>query len=339
LAFLAACGSVNETFEIKVVTVDAGPKADVTVPDGDLPETGPADTGPLADVTVPDVGAPDTGAPDTGSGPVVPDGGSVVMVGDAAVVIPPFDPALIADGGIVISDGGLANADGGALTPRQFRDLVNGITCQRISECCCPGCSAADQATIVSRTKCETGLGANGLQLILTGNEFISAASRVIVPSAQTQCLALLDSALRSCASLRAEAIRNLRAVCLDSYRATIAAGAPCFNAFDCQTGLRCVTADGGRTCQPLAPIGASCVSNNDCSTRGIQGIPPAFCNPADGGSTCSAYFAEGERCPYNAACGGGACIVSLDGTNRCSNTLPFASTSDPASFCTGFAP
>ncbi len=344
LAFLAACGSVSESFVI-VTTTDAGADAatdsDATVPDAQADAASDAASdATLGDGSLQDAQV-DAGAADTGSGPVVPDGGSVVIVGDAAVVIPPLDPALLggADGGIVLSDGGLANADGGALTPRQFRDLVNGITCQRISECCCPGCSATEQAQTVSQSKCSSGLGASGLQLILTGNELITLTNLITNPTAQVNCLSLLNSALTSCQSISAATVSNLRAICLSTFTSSLTAGSTCSSSYDCPLNSRCAAADGGFACQPLVPLGGSCGSNNDCSTRAIQGIPPAFCNPTDAGRTCSGYLAEGEVCPYSAACGAGACTVRSDGVKRCSSTLPFAAQGDPASFCTTFAP
>ena len=356
LSFMAACGSVNEPFVIVVGGVDAGAddgattdaSSDDAATDATVQDSGPDGSVQDAsvDATVTDAGA--DAAADAGqdsaivdAGPVLADGSSVVTVGDAQVIIPPLDPTLLGDGGIVVSDGGLANADGGALTPRQFRDLVNGITCQRASECCCPGCSAVDLASPggFSQSKCTTGLGASGIQLILTGNELISPTNIVENRTSQAQCLALLNSALTICQSISASTIAQLRAICLSTFTSTLTIGAQCATGYDCPINTRCATSDGGFSCQVLVPLGGTCVSNNDCSTRAIQGVPAAFCNPSDAGKTCSGYLTEGDVCPYNAACGAGACTLRSDGTKRCSSVLPFAAQGDPASYCTTFAP
>jgi hypothetical protein len=343
LAFLAACGSVNETFTINVNTLDAGsdsgPATDATVADGSAPDAS-------SDATVPDGSVQDAqvdAGADAGPGPVVPDGGSVVIVGDAAVVIPPLDPGLLgaADGGIVISDGGLANADGGALTPRQFRDLVNGITCQRVSECCCPGCSAAEQAQTISKPRCETGLGAAGLQNVLIGNELIPAGSLTVNAVAQSQCIALLNGTVASCQGLRASDVATLRAVCLNSYGSSKAVGEACSNAYDCKMPARCINVDGGvGTCAELAQAGEACSFSNDCTARAVQGTPPNWCQTLDAGvKRCAPFLTDEAICPFDIACGAGACTSRTDGAKRCSNSLPFAAQGDPASFCQRFTP
>lgn len=341
LAFLTACGSVNETFEIKVNGADSGTDSgpspsDATVADASAPDA-------TSDATVPDGSVQDAqvdAAVDAGSGPVVPDGGSIIMVGDAAVVIPPLDPGLLGDGGIRLSDGGLANADGGALTPRQFRDLVNGITCQRISECCCPGCTAGEQAQTVSRTKCADGLGSNGFQLSLNNNERIPEATLRSNTVAQAQCIALLNQVIASCQSTPAELTAALRGTCLRTFVSANGIGDSCSDFGDCASGAFCSFADAGSgTCRAVKNTGESCATTNECSYRGVSGAPPNYCNSTDAGATCAPYRAEGDLCTASSQCGAGACTVRTDGTRRCSNTLPFAATGDPASFCTRFAP
>lgn len=363
LSFMAACGSVNEPFVIVVGGVDAGAddgattdaSSDDAATDATVQDSGPDGSVQDAsvDATVTDAGADAAAdaAADAGqdsaivdAGPVLADGSSVVTVGDAQVIIPPLDPTLLGDGGIVVSDGGLANADGGALTPRQFRDLVNGITCQRASECCCPGCSAVDLATPgagFSQSKCTatTGLGASGIQRILLGNESIPAANLVQSPTALAQCLSLLNVTLTSCQSLTASNVKTLRAVCLDAYRSSVTVGGRCINSYDCSMPARCVTEDGGQVCRPLAAQGEVCAFSNDCSSRSVQGIPPNYCKQGDGGFSCQPYLGIDEVCPFDTACGAGACTVRSDGIKRCSASLPFAALGDPASFCTAYAP
>ncbi len=341
LAFLTACGSVSEDFKIIVVTPDAGqdaaPSEDATVADAATDAASDA----TSDATIPDGSVQDAQV-DAGvdAGLVVPDGGSVIMVGDAAVVIPPLDPSLLGDGGLRLSDGGLANADGGALTPRQFRDLVNGITCQRISECCCPGCTTAEQAQTVSAAKCASGLGANGLLRILFGNENIPTASLRVNSVAMIQCLSLVNNVTQTCQSIQADQVATLRAVCLDAFASSAPIGSSCNLAFDCAMPARCASLDGGaKTCQPLASEGEACVSGSDCTPRGVQGTPPLFCRTVDAGTVCAPYLRTGEVCPFESACGSNTCIVSSDSQKRCSSTLPFAAQGDPASYCTSFAP
>ncbi len=347
LAFLAACGSVNETFTINVNTLDAGSDSgpapsDATVADGSTPD---ASSDAASDATVPDGSVQDAqvdAARDAGSGPVVPDGGSVVIVGDAAVVIPPLDPALLggADGGIVLNDGGLANADGGALTPQQFRDFVNSIACNRASECCCPGCSESESASAFSKSKCATGLGSVGLQSILTGNEAIPAARVAVNAQALAQCVSLLNGTLSSCRSLSATAVASLRSVCQRAFESSNGIGAACSNVFDCSGNARCRPNDGGaNVCQPLLGLGDPCVGNSDCSARVVSGNPPRYCAPADAGATCQPYKQTDEACSSSIECGAGACTARQDGSRRCSDSLPFAAVGDPASFCTSFSP
>jgi hypothetical protein len=346
LAFLTACGSVSEDFKIIVVTPDAGqdaaPSEDATVADAATDAASDA----TSDATIPDGSVQDAqvdAGVDAGSGPVVPDGGSIVIVGDAAVVIPPLDPTLLggADGGIVISDGGLANADGGALTPRQFRDLVNGITCQRISECCCPGCTTAEQAQTVSRTKCETGLGSAGLQFITFGNETIPTQNLVTNGARLASCLSLLNSTMLRCATLQAADILTLRRVCLDGYGSTVALGGICANNNDCEMPAFCATQDAGKACVPLRGVGESCTASQQCSARAFRGEPPFACRaaPNDAGLQCLPYIASGATCSFDFECGTGLCAADSNGVKRCNDTLPFASQSDPSSYCTTFRP
>ena len=342
LAFLTACGDVNEDFKIIVVTPDAGqdaaPEDDATVPDGSADAAADA----TSDATMPDGSVQDAQI-DAGvdAGLVVPDGGSIVIVGDAAVVIPPLDPGLLggADGGIVISDGGLANADGGALAPRQFRDLVNGITCQRISECCCPGCSASEQAQVVSPTKCANGFGANGLSFSLFANEAIPTTNLVYDGAVAARCLSLLNSALSSCRSLSADSLLTFRTVCLGTFQSSQRIGDQCANVADCAGAAVCRTNVGGQTCAPAANIGAACTNSLDCSARGVSGNPAAYCATTDAGRSCAAYLPVGSECPFDIACGAGVCIPDSLGVKRCSNVLPFASAADPSSYCVQFSP
>jgi len=357
LSLLAACGDPSEPFVIVLGGTDAGEdggeivdaSSDATVPsDGSVQD---ASNDAAADATVQDTGVDagtdagtDAGADaHVDAGPSTPDGSTVITIGDAQVTIPALDPSLLGDGGIRVSDGGLVGADGGTLTPRAFRDLVNGITCQRAQECCCPGCSASDLATPgagFSQSKCTTGLGASGFQLIMTGNELIATSNLAVNATAQAQCLALLNAALTTCQGVSSQTVGTLRSVCLTAYTSTLPFGSSCVTDYDCPVNSRCSAADGGKRCQDLVAIGNTCASNNDCSTRGVQGIPPAFCNPTDAGRVCSGYFSENAVCPYNAACGTGACTLRDDaGTKRCSSTLPFAQVGDPASYCTSYAP
>ncbi len=362
LSFMAACGSVNEPFVIVVGGVDAGAddgattdaSSDDAATDATVQDSGPDGSVQDAsvDATVTDAGA--DAAADAAAdarqdsaivdaGPVLADGSSVVTVGDAQVIIPPLDPTLLGDGGISLSDGGLVAADGGTLTPRAFRDLVNGITCQRAQECCCPGCSAVDLATPgagFSQSKCTTGLGSNGIQRVLFGNETIPAGNLATNTFAMAQCVALLNDAVSTCQSLTSSKVSVLRSVCLQSFNSTRPIGEPCNLAFDCQMPARCGSVDGGaKTCQPLVSEGSTCAAGSDCTPRGIQGTPPLFCNPGDAGPTCTGYLAPGEACPFESACGSGTCIIAADQVKRCSASLPFAALGDPASYCTAYTP
>ena len=338
LAFLTACGSVNESFTINVGSPDAGqdaaPSEDATVADAATDAASDA----TSDATIPDGSVQDAQV-DAGvdAGLVVPDGGSVIMVGDAAVVIPPLDPSLLGDGGLRLSDGGLANADGGALTPRQFRDLVNGITCQRISECCCPGCSAAEQAQTISPTKCSAAFGSSGFRQILSGNEDIPDSRLVRDPRALAQCLALLNDSLTSCRSVSALKVASLRAICLTAITSSNTADSPCVGPADCPLGFVCRASDAGTPkCQSVLATDDRCLVTNDCTFRGVSGSPPNYCRTADGGATCVPYGTEGEVCAANVECGAGACAAGGDGVRRCSNALAFANLdpSDTSSFC-----
>jgi hypothetical protein len=356
LSLLAACGDPSEPFVIVLGGTDAGEdggeivdaSSDATVPsDGSVQD---ASNDAADDATVQDTGADagtDAGA-DGGTdahvdaGASTPDGSTVVTIGDAQVTIPALDPSLLGDGGIRVSDGGLAGADGGTLTPREFRDLVNGITCQRAQECCCPGCSASDLATPgagFSQSKCTTGLGAIGPQLVLVGNESIPSASLVADPAAALQCLSLLNAALVSCQSLESAKVADLRAVCLRSFVSNKALGSVCANAYDCAMPARCRAADGGAlTCLPMLSAGDVCTGSSDCSARTVQGTPPNYCTGGDGG-TCQPYIVTDAVCSNDFSCGAGACTTRADGSKRCSTSLPFAAVGDPASFCTKYAP
>ena len=362
LSFMAACGSVNEPFVIVVGGVDAGAddgattdaSSDDAATDATVQDSGPDGSVQDAsvDATVTDAGADAAAdaAADAGqdsaivdAGPVLADGSSVVTVGDAQVIIPPLDPTLLGDGGIVLSDGGLANADGGALTPREFRDLVNGITCQRASECCCPGCSAVDLATPgagFSQSKCTTGLGANGIQFITIGNETISVSKLTTNPVASAQCLSLLNQTLSSCQSLDAQKIAALRGVCLSAYVSSNQLGDSCTGTYDCAPGNRCRANDAGAlTCLSLRSVGDPCVGNADCSFRAVSGIPANYCRFSDAGNSCRPFTGVGQPCSNVTECGSAVCLAGVDGVKRCTASLPFAAQGEPASYCVTYAP
>lgn len=363
LSLLAACGDPSEPFVIVLGGTDAGEdggeivdaSSDATVPsDGSVQD---ASNDAAADATVQDTGVDagtdagtDAGAVD--AGPSIPDGNTVVTIGDAQVTIPALDPALLGDGGIRVSDGGLAGADGGTLTPREFRDLVNGITCQRAQECCCPGCSASDLATPgvgFSQSKCTTGLSSSGLLRVLFGNESIPAGNLVANPTAMARCLAVVNQAVLSCQSISADNVRIMRTVCLDSYNSNLVLGSVCTSSFQCQMPARCAGAvtdagaDAGKTCQALVSAGGNCVSSTECTPRGMQGTPPLFCNLAAPPAQCTGFRAAGETCASEGDCGFGTCpAAAVDGgVRRCSSTLPFASQdpNDNASFCKLYTP
>ena len=206
-------------------------------------------------------------------------------------------------------ESGTSNAGQGGGTPGPLGPLIDAF-CSTARTCCAS--AGMPPGPLV---ECEQGFSGQVDTVAL-----LAKGTVTLDDSAFAACVAAYEAASKSCV------LTTVVEACHGLFRGTLADGAPCSDAFECDRSAGpkiclklqnsanpnigvCQTPPRGTSGTPCL---ASCGTSDNCSTtvsNPDDTVPLAFCYEADGlycplGDACAPLVANGAGCEWNEACG-----------------------------------